>query len=216
MFGFRLDENFDRPYLSTTPSQFWTRWHMSLSFWIRDYLFLPLAMLRREAWWRIFMLVVSMVVFGLWHKGALLFAIWGLYQGALLVLHRQWQQLQHRFGWELPRVVVGPLSWTVTFGFICLGWVFFRASGLTQALTMLRAVANPVTYANYTLPVGLFLLVSGLALGYFVTMGIQRLFRKHWEHLAVPLELRVALYSVAVYVGVLHAAQTQAFIYFQF
>jgi alginate O-acetyltransferase complex protein AlgI len=216
LFGFRLDENFDRPYLSTTPSQFWTRWHMSLSFWIRDYLFLPLAMLRREAWWRTFMLVVSMVVFGLWHKGTLLFAIWGLYQGALLVLHRQWQQLQRRFGWEFPRVVMGPLSWALTFGFICLGWVFFRASGLSQALTMLRSAASLGAYAGYTLPASLFLLVAALTLGYFGTMGSQRLLRNYSVDLALPLELRAALYSVAVYVGIFHAAQTQAFIYFQF
>ncbi len=61
LFGIRLDENFDRPYISTTPSEFWTRWHMSLSFWIRDYLFLPLALLRREKWWRNVALVMSMV-----------------------------------------------------------------------------------------------------------------------------------------------------------
>ena len=67
---------------------------MSLSFWIRDYLFLPLVMLRRDVWWRSFVLVLSMVVFGLWHKGAVLFLLWGLYQGILLVLHRQWQQLK--------------------------------------------------------------------------------------------------------------------------
>ena len=66
--GFTLPENFARPFQSTTPSIFWTRWHMSLSFWIRDYIFLPLAMLRREMWWRNLALLLSMVFFGLWHK----------------------------------------------------------------------------------------------------------------------------------------------------
>jgi alginate O-acetyltransferase complex protein AlgI len=216
LFGFRLDENFDRPHLSTTPSQFWTRWHMSLSFWIRDYLFFPLVMLRREAWWRSFGLVVSMVVFGLWHKGALLFLLWGLYQGTLLVLHRQWQQWRHQFGWNIPIVILGPISWVLTFGSICLGWVFFRANGLGQAVTMLRAAANLNTYAGHALPASLFLLVAVLALGYFATIGGQQLFRKYSENLALPLELRIALYSAAVYIGIFHAAQTQAFIYFQF
>ena len=91
--GFTLPENFARPFQSTTPSVFWTRWHMSLSFWIRDYVFLPLAMMRREYWWRTMLLVVSMVLFGLWHKATLLFLLWGLYQGVLLVLHRQVQQI---------------------------------------------------------------------------------------------------------------------------
>ncbi len=79
--GFTLPENFARPFQSTTPSVFWTRWHMSLSFWIRDYVFLPLAMIRPEYWWRTLLLVVSMVLFGLWHKATLLFLLWGLYQG---------------------------------------------------------------------------------------------------------------------------------------
>jgi D-alanyl-lipoteichoic acid acyltransferase DltB (MBOAT superfamily) len=216
LFGFRLDENFDRPYLSTTPSQFWTRWHMSLSFWIRDYLFLPLVMMRREAWWRSFALIVSMVVFGLWHKGALLFALWGLYQGILLVLHRQWQQLERRYEWQLPQTIMGPVSWIVTFGAVCLGWVFFRANSVTQALTMLRAAANLNKYASRTLPASLFFLVAALVLGYFGTIGSQLLVRKYSAKLRLPLEARFVLYAAAVYVGVFHMAQTQAFIYFQF
>jgi alginate O-acetyltransferase complex protein AlgI len=71
--GIAVAENFDRPFTSTSPSMFWTRWHMSLSFWIRDYVFFPLATLRREAWWRNLALALSMVMFGLWHKAALLF-----------------------------------------------------------------------------------------------------------------------------------------------
>ena len=75
MLGFTVPENFARPFASTTPSIFWTRWHMSLSFWIRDYVFLPLATLRREMLWRNLALVVSMVLFGLWHKASLLFVL---------------------------------------------------------------------------------------------------------------------------------------------
>ena len=216
LFGFRLDENFDRPYLSTTPSEFWTRWHMSLSFWIRDYLFLPMVMLRREAWWRSFVLVLSMVVFGLWHKGAVLFLLWGLYQGILLVLHRQWQQLRIRSNWQISQTIMTPLSWLVTFSTICLGWVFFRANTVTQALTMLHAATNLNSYAQATLPADLFILVATLAIAYFATIGSQRLLQKHSEALTIPLEFRLALYAAAVYIGIFHAAQNQAFIYFQF
>ena len=92
MMGFTVPENFARPYASTTPSVFWTRWHMSLSFWIRDYLFLPLAVLRREDWWRKFCLLLSMVVFGIWHGATFLFVLFGCYHGVLLILHRQVQQ----------------------------------------------------------------------------------------------------------------------------
>jgi alginate O-acetyltransferase complex protein AlgI len=216
LFGFRLDENFDRPYLSTTPSEFWTRWHMSLSFWIRDYLFLPLATLRREMWWRNFVLVLSMVVFGLWHKGSGLFLLWGLYQGVLLVLHRQWQQLRRNYDSHIPQIIMVPLAWLATFSAICLGWVFFRANNLTQAFTMLRSACNLGKYASYTLPGSLYVLLIILTVGYFATIGCQQLLRKHSGSLTLPLELRFVLYAVAVYIGIFHAAQTQAFIYFQF
>ena len=75
--GIRVPENFQRPFASSNPSVFWTRWHMSLSFWIRDYIFLPLAMIRREIWWRNAALIIAMVIFGLWHKASMLFVIWG-------------------------------------------------------------------------------------------------------------------------------------------
>ena len=73
LLGLELRENFDRPYLSSTPSVFWTRWHMSLSSWIRDYVFMPMAPMRREPWWRLFVLALAMVLFGLWHNATLPF-----------------------------------------------------------------------------------------------------------------------------------------------
>jgi len=128
LFGIQLHENFNRPYLSTTPSAFWTRWHMSLSFWIRDFLFLPLATARRELWWRNLSLVIAMFVFGVWHKGSLLFMIWGTYHGVLLVLHRQWQEFRKRFGIEWAGVLATGISWLVTFSAVCVGYIFFRAN----------------------------------------------------------------------------------------
>lgn len=216
LFSFRLDENFNIPYLSTSPSEFWTRWHMTLSFWIRDYLFLGMVMLRREKWWRSVVLMLSMVVFGLWHKGSVLFACWGLYQGVLLVLHRQWQELQRKYEWKISARVSEPLGWLVTFSAICLGWILFRANDISQALEMLRAAATPSTYLRPGLPANLYLLVAACVLGYFAVIGAGHLRRKHFAAAVLPIELRFALYSAAVYLGVLHMAQTQAFIYFQF
>jgi alginate O-acetyltransferase complex protein AlgI len=216
LFSIRLDENFDRPYLATTPSQFWTRWHMSLSFWIRDYLFLPLVMVRREKWWRNVTLVVSMIVFGLWHKGSVLFVGWGFYQGVLLVLHRQGQQLQRRLASPPPAWIVGPLSWLLTFGAICLGWILFRANDVAQALAMLRAAGTPSAYLSHMLPASLYFLVFACVFGYFGVVGADQLRRKYLGAVELPIEIRCALYSIAFYVGILHMAQTQAFIYFQF
>jgi len=216
LFGIRLDENFACPYLAATPSEFWARWHMSLSFWIRDYLFLPLAMLRREKWWRSVALVSSMVLFGLWHKGTTLYALWGCYQGVLLVLHRQWQELQRHSHWKFPDKLNEFLSWPVTFFSISLGWVLFRVSGVDQAFRMFRAVLSPTGYLESVLPSSLFILVTASAGGYFAVLGASKFFQKYVKEFAWPIELRAFLYSAAIYIGLLHTAQTQAFIYFQF
>jgi alginate O-acetyltransferase complex protein AlgI len=176
VLGFTVPENFARPFQSTSPSIFWTRWHMSLSFWIRDYVFLPLAVLRREMWWRSLVLVLSMVLFGLWHNASLLFIIWGCYHGVLLVLHRQAQQLQGRFDWHPPAFLWAPLSWSATFILISLGWIFFRAHSLPKAGQMLSAVLSPASYLSHVVSGSLYLLVMALGCGYvIVLLGIEAL-----------------------------------------
>ena len=203
MLGFTVPENFARPFASTTPSIFWTRWHMSLSFWIRDYVFLPLATLRREMWWRNLALVISMVLFGVWHKASLLFVLWGCYHGVLLVLHRQVQQLQQRLNWEPPAALWTPLSWIVTITLVSFGWIFFRANSLPQASQMFTALVSPASYVTHFLPAALYLLVMALAIGYaavlLVIAGLDRYAERlgtagsdaavggHYDHLARSL-----------------------------
>jgi alginate O-acetyltransferase complex protein AlgI len=169
--GITVPENFERPFASTNPSEFWTRWHMSLSFWIRDYAFFPLAPLRREMWWRHLALVLSMVVFGLWHKAALLFLIWGGYQGLLLVAHRLWQQTSRKLNWQ-PLRIWSLLGWFITAALIGLGWIFFRANSTVQARGMLLAIASPETYGSHFLSTSLYLLIAVLAAGYGITLVV--------------------------------------------
>lgn len=172
MMGITVPENFARPYASTTPSVFWTRWHMSLSFWIRDYLFLPLAVLRREDWWRKFCLLLSMVVFGIWHKATILFVLFGCYHGMLLILHRQVQQVERRFDWEPPAKAWGAISWLATIALVNLGWIFFRANSLADTGRMFRALLSPASYANQVLSPSLYLLVTVAGIAYAATLYI--------------------------------------------
>jgi alginate O-acetyltransferase complex protein AlgI len=177
--GFTLPENFARPFQSTTPSIFWTRWHMSLSFWIRDYVFLPLAMVRRELWWRNLTLLVSMILFGLWHKATVLFLLWGCYHGMLLVLHRQLQQLRKTLDWDPPPGLWTPLSWLATISLISLGWIFFRANSLPQAAQMLSAVFSPASYLSGFLSASLYLLVVTLAAGYAAVLFVDNVLESY-------------------------------------
>jgi alginate O-acetyltransferase complex protein AlgI len=170
MMGFTVPENFARPYTSNTPSVFWTRWHMSLSFWIRDYVFLPLAVLRREDWWRKFCLLIAMVLFGLWHKATILFILFGCYHGVLLILHRQVQQVERRFEWEPTAKLWDAMSWIATIALVNFGWIFFRANSLGDAGKMFRALASPFGYASPVLPPSLYLLVAVTAVGYAATL----------------------------------------------
>ena len=176
--GFAVPENFARPFASTSPSIFWTRWHMSLSFWIRDYVFFPLMRLRREAWWRNLSLVIAMVLFGLWHKASILFLLWGAYHGLLLLLHRQVEGLQRRFDWTPPTIPWTALSWVSTISLVNLGWIFFRANSLHQARGMLAAILSPATYRAHFLTGSLYWLVLALGVAYAIVLfTIDRLSR---------------------------------------
>jgi alginate O-acetyltransferase complex protein AlgI len=177
--GFTVPENFARPFESTNASVFWTRWHMSLSFWIRDYVFLPLAMLRREVWWRNLALVIAMSLFGLWHKASLLFLLWGCYHGVLLVSHRLVQQVERRFNWEPPPKLWTAISWITTMALINLGWIFFRANSLPQARQMWLAVLSPASYDSHFLSVSLYLLVGAVAAGYAIVVFVTDTLERH-------------------------------------
>src|SRR5215475_13489729 len=167
--GIRLAENFERPFLSTTPSIFWTRWHMSLSFWIRDYVFNPLAAAgRRYSWWPYVVFIISMTIFGLWHGAKWTFLVYGLYHGLVLVMHRLGQRMKRRFSVRLPRYLGAFLSWGTTFVLLAVGFIFFRANDLTQVWTMLSAVLTPAAYMRFAMPRSFYMLTSTIAVGYFV------------------------------------------------
>jgi alginate O-acetyltransferase complex protein AlgI len=168
--GLTVPENFDRPFASANPSVFWTRWHMSLSFWIRDYVFIPLATMRRDPWWKSFVLVLSMVLFGVWHRASLLFLLWGTYQGLLLLLHRQAQQVERKFGWAPENRMWRAACWIVSSSFISLGWILFRSSSLRQAGDMVSAALSPTSYTVHFLTLTLYALVAAIAVGYAATL----------------------------------------------
>jgi len=167
IFGIRLPENFDRPFLSTTPSVFWTRWHMSLSFWIRDYVFKPLAATRREWWWLYVVLVISMTLFGLWHGAQWTFIVFGVYHGLLLAGHRLGQQAKRRFAIRSLGQSGVFLAWGTTFLLISLGYVLFRANDLTVALSMLRTVFSPAAYSHFVMPRNFYIFTLAVVIGYF-------------------------------------------------
>ena len=137
MFGFRFSENFDRPYASYSMTEFWRRWHISLSTWFRDYLYIPLGGSRRGSLRTRVNLWIVFLLCGLWHGAATNFLVWGAYHGLFLSLEKGlWGRMQMK----LPRAV----RWCMTFGLVCVGWVLFRADSLVHAVGYIeRMVTEP-------------------------------------------------------------------------
>ena len=198
MLGFTVPENFARPFASTTPSVFWTRWHMSLSFWIRDYVFLPLAMLSRQDWWRKFCLLIAMVLFGIWHNATILFALFGVYHGVLLILHRQAQQVERKFDWQPSSKVWSVLSWMLTMALVNLGWIFFRAGSLAQAGQMFSALLSPAGYAHPLLHRSLYLLITVVGAGYAATLIVLDILDSYSERLQTSANAASSAAAIAL------------------
>jgi alginate O-acetyltransferase complex protein AlgI len=140
MFGFRLLENFDEPYVATTMTDFWRRWHMSLTSWIREYLYFPLGGNRAGALRTHLNLWLCFLASGLWHGAAWTYVVWGAYNGLFLVLDRLF--LARALG-RLP----AWLANAVTFLTVMIGWTLFRAATLAQAGGMLALMAQPLARA---------------------------------------------------------------------
>ncbi|MFE9743867.1 MBOAT family O-acyltransferase [Saccharothrix saharensis] len=138
MLGFRLPENFARPYSSVTVTEFWRRWHMSLSRWFRDYVYIPLGGNRGGVWQTYRNLSIVFVLTGFWHGANWTFLVWGLFHGGLLVLER-------RFGWDsAPAGTRARIARRVlTMLLVVIGWVFFRSADLGTAFTIIGHLLLP-------------------------------------------------------------------------
>jgi D-alanyl-lipoteichoic acid acyltransferase DltB (MBOAT superfamily) len=135
LFGIELLRNFDQPYLSRTITEFWRRWHISLSTWLRDYLYVPLGGNRKGASRASFNLFATMLLGGLWHGAAWTFVIWGALHGVFLMLsHRRARPIRHGLA-SIPSVVV-------TFGLVTFAWIFFRADSVHDALQYIAGIVT--------------------------------------------------------------------------
>ena len=158
LFGVRLPLNFDSPYKARNIAQFWRRWHMTLSRFLRDYLYIPLGGNRCGPLRRHVNLMLTMVLGGLWHGAGWNFIVWGALHGAYLAIHKAWGAAARRF--HLPSDTwAGKVAATLlTFAAVCVAWVFFRAPDMPAALTILKGMAGgfglalPDALAAYLLP----------------------------------------------------------------
>ena len=137
IFGFRFPENFRWPYVADTIQEFWRRWHISLSSCLRDYLYIPFGGNRGGEWKTRRNLMLTMLIGGLWHGASWNFVIWGGYHGALLILYRVFGRT-----WD---AIPAPLRQAGMFILVLVGWVFFRATNLPMAVSLLSRMIVPTT-----------------------------------------------------------------------
>ena len=223
LLGFDLMRNFAYPYFSRSLGEFWHRWHISLSTWFRDYLYIPLGGSRTSPSRRRFNVLTTFVVSGLWHGAGFTFIIWGAIHGTLVAL--QWWKPDTRIdspaGTRLLPSLKDALSILLTFHVVCFAWIFFRAETLKDALVVVGKITDlGSARLNSGLPISVPALVLWLAPILLLFLLVEWL-QRHREHgLAVghlPRPLRWFAYLVfALLVVVLGRTDTVPFVYFQF
>lgn len=217
MLGFRLPVNFRNPYASLGFSDFWQRWHVSLSTWLRDYLYIPLGGNRGGRWLTYRNLVLTMLIGGLWHGAAWTFVIWGGLHGLYLIIERLLRTLAERLRISLPRLLWQPFIWLLTLLATMYAWVWFRADSIDAALQItvllfdlaaLRAGLATLGSTHYLVLLGFggMLLVQLLCRNLLLARLLERL----------PLLLTALLFFVLLLAIILSPGEGNAFIYFQF
>ena len=214
LLGYRFPANFRAPYTATDPQDFWRRWHISLSTWLRDYLYFPLGGSRLGSLRTYVNLMLTMLLGGLWHGAGWTFVVWGGLQGGYLVTHRLWSRVK----WSPVLWLRRTQAWVwvsrlLLFHAVCVGWVFFRASSFGIAFQVFERLAVPGWATLATGPVVLVLIV-GLAGQYAPS---------RWRN-SVEVELgrwptlaRGAAFAGAITaIEVLGPTGVAPFIYFQF
>jgi alginate O-acetyltransferase complex protein AlgI len=212
LLGYRFPRNFDRPYRSASLQEFWRRWHISLSRWLRDYLYIDALGGNRGGKFRVYRnLMITMLLGGLWHGAAWTFVIWGGLHGAALAVERLWSRLPQTAAIVLPRWVRIAL----TFHVVVLGWIFFRAASFGDALAYLGGIVAPAQDSATTVtPLVLLLILVGLAIHALpwdaMTRAAQRI-----RTMPAPL-VATGLTALMLVVDAMRYEGIAPFIYFRF
>lgn len=229
LIGIHFPENFDWPYLATSPRDFWKRWHITLSSWVRDYLYLPLSGTRyrdssdggidvqvrdgKVSGERLmFALFLSWVIMGLWHGANWTFALWGLYHAMLIYAYRR---LRGRFA--VKNAIAGSLlGWFFTIPPVMLGWIPFRAATLSQTFELYGKILQLKTYMRFSFRENFYLLVFLLTVGMLCCGLLSRSRQIAMQNTLVRRIIEVIALSIMILFVFVFLKPVSQFIYFQF
>jgi alginate O-acetyltransferase complex protein AlgI len=206
LFGYELMENFNYPYISQSLSEFWRRWHISLSTWLREYLYFPLGGNRRGEFRTYLNLMIVMILGGLWHGAAWSYAVWGTFHGAGLAMERWWQKGK-------VRTTDRPFSWwraVLVFCYVTIAWLLFKLPNFDHVLAFLRSCAT-----NWRLPADTrliaFVMLYSLPVLFYHALAL----RKSRGYRIPPIFQQLA-YATCIIGLLINSGSSGAFIYFQF
>jgi alginate O-acetyltransferase complex protein AlgI len=219
VMGFEFPENFRYPYISQSFSEFWTRWHISLSSWLRDYLYIPMGGNRQGTTKTYRNLMVTMLLGGLWHGASWKFVIWGGLHGIYLVFQRFFSWVASRLfpNVSVPRWIKAPLLITLVFTLTCLAWIFFRARDVPQAMEIITRILqfdslDPRTIRNQTHVARGMLAIAIL----LILEAVHRRYDLHTRILRNPYFAAFMFAAGFWVIAMLGTFGNQQFIYFQF
>ncbi|MBR5334321.1 MAG: MBOAT family protein [Alistipes sp.] len=221
LLGFRFPKNFDAPYKSATITEFWRRWHISLSSWLRDYLYISLGGNRKGKVRTYLNLLLTMVLGGLWHGAAVRFVLWGALHGVALAVHKMWMAI---VPWAKAKgddmnPIVRIFGWFITFNIVCLGWLLFRAEDMQTVQLMIHQIANNFNAAIIPQVVEGYKAVMGLiVLGYMMHFIPKKIDEDMMAKVgSAGFWWQVAMLAVTAWcVMQVKSSDIQPFIYFQF
>ncbi len=220
LIGFRFPINFDSPYKSGSITEFWRRWHITLSSWLRDYLYISMGGNRVPLWRNYFNLFITMVIGGLWHGASWLFVLWGAWHGLMLVLHKAYRKAvpahQHT-GIKAQLVHIGNVL--LTFHIVAIGWIFFRADSLSivgEMITQIFTQFHPEVFTQFV--AGYPFVTLAFVIGYLLhytphdwTLSIQRTLEY------APLVAKAIIFTLFIYLVLqVRSSEVVPFIYLQF
>jgi len=217
MMGFRFMDNFQMPYSSVNIAEFWRRWHISLSTWFRDYLYIPLGGNRKGLARNYMNLILTMILCGLWHGASWNFVLWGGLHGTALAVHRAWRSHNWLPPQERPagyQLISRFMSRILTLGVVVLGWLFFRANSWADAAEYLARLITWNGDGTRMMSPNIIGAVTGMVLVHFLIKRDRNWF-KEIPQLSFPVRI-LSYTSILLLIVALGATDSAPFIYFQF
>ena len=207
LFGYVLIDNFNFPYISASFSEFWRRWHISLSTFLREYLYIPLGGNRMGAWFTYRNLMITMILGGLWHGAAWSYAVWGFFHGLMLAVERFVKDL----GWSMQDKLPRAIHMLFVFSMVTLAWLLFKLPEFTHVIDYLRSIANNTGGSEIQPPLVFFVLLFSIPVVLYHLLYLWT--RRERPQMAT---LRPLFHGTMLFLILVNSGSGASFIYFQF